>query len=343
MSRTAVVLFNLGGPDKPESVRGFLFNLFNDRAIITLPQPWRWLIARLIAGRRAATARAIYDKIGGASPLLENTVAQAAALTGALGAEHRCFVAMRYWHPFSGVAAAAVKAWNPDRIVLLPLYPQFSTTTTASSFADWHRAAEGAGLSAVPTVALCCYPDDAGFVAATVAAIRAAITEVPPGAPYRILFSAHGLPKKIVSAGDPYQFQVELTVAALRKALEIADLDSVVCYQSRVGPLEWLGPGTDAEIRRAGAEGIGLVVVPVAFVSEHSETLVELDIEYRHLADQAGVTFYHRVATVGCTADFIAGLAALVRTAGSGPEGLRCPAGERICPRPFARCPVGAR
>jgi ferrochelatase len=342
MSRTAVVLFNLGGPDRRESVRGFLFNLFNDRAIITLPQPFRWLIAQLIAGRRAATARAIYDRIGGGSPLLANTLEQATALTEALGAEHRCFVAMRYWHPFSAAAAAEVAAWHPDRIVLLPLYPQFSTTTTESSLADWHRAAARAGLSQVPTVSLCCYPDDGGFVAAAVAAIRAGIALLPPGVPYRILFSAHGLPKKIVAAGDPYQWQVERTVAALREALAIPDLDSVVCYQSRVGPLEWLGPATDAEIRRAGAEGIGLVVVPVAFVSEHSETLVELDIEYRHLADQAGVPFYHRVATVGCAPGFLAGLAALVRSADVGAAGLRCPAGARLCPREFSRCPIGA-
>jgi protoporphyrin/coproporphyrin ferrochelatase len=342
MSRTAVVLFNLGGPDKRESVGGFLFNLFHDRAIIPLPQPWRWLVARLLSGRRAATARAIYDKLGGGSPLLANTLAQAAALTEALGAEHRCFVAMRYWHPFSAAAAASVKAWNPDRIVLLPLYPQFSTTTTESSVADWHAAAARAGLAGVPTVSLCCYPDETGFIAAEVASIRAAVARVPAGAPYRILFSAHGLPKKIVTAGDPYQWQVERTVAALRAALGNADLDSVVCYQSRVGPLEWLGPGTDAEIRRAGAEGIGVVVVPIAFVSEHSETLVELDIEYRHLADQAGVEFYHRAGTVDAAPDFVAGLAALVRAAGSGPTGLRCPAGVRLCPVQFTRCPIAA-
>jgi ferrochelatase len=342
MTRTAVVLFNLGGPEKPESVRGFLVNLFNDRAIITLPQPFRWLIAQLIAGRRAATARAIYDRIGGGSPLLANTLAQAAALTEALGDGHRCFVAMRYWHPFSAAAAAEVKAWHPDRIVLLPLYPQFSTTTTESSLADWHRAASRAGLAGIPTVSLCCYPDDAGFVTAAVAATRAGIARLPSGAPYRILFSAHGLPKKIVAAGDPYQWQVERTVAALRDALAIPDLDSVVCYQSRVGPLEWLGPATDAEIRRAGAEGVGLVVVPVAFVSEHSETLVELDIEYRHVAEQAGVPFYHRVATVGGSLDFISGLAALVRSADVGPAGLRRPAGARLCPKQCTRCPIGA-
>src|SRR5439155_3269622 len=126
MTRTAIVLFNLGGPDRPESVRPFLFNLFNDRAIINLPQPLRWLVARLISGRRAATARAIYDKIGGRSPLLANTAAQAQALETALGADHRCFVAMRYWHPLSDDAARAVKEWRPDRILLFPLYPQLS-------------------------------------------------------------------------------------------------------------------------------------------------------------------------------------------------------------------------
>ena len=337
MSQTAVVLFNLGGPDRPGAVRAFLFNLFNDRAIIGLPQPLRWVIARFISGRRAPTARAIYDKIGGSSPLLANTEAQARALEAALGPGHRCFVAMRYWHPLSDAAARAVAAWQPDRIVLLPLYPQFSTTTTASSLAAWHRAAHHVGL-AVPTAALCCYPRAPGFIAATVTLIRATLAQMPAGLPYRVLFSAHGLPQKIVRAGDPYQFQVEATVAALRDALALPDLDSVICYQSRVGPLAWLGPGTDAEIARAGAAGLALVVVPVAFVSEHSETLVELDIEYRHLAERSGVPAYRRVATVGLRDDFIAGLADLVRKATG--TGLRCGEGARLCPGRFARCPL---
>jgi protoporphyrin/coproporphyrin ferrochelatase len=137
MTRIAVVLFNLGGPDSLASVEPFLFNLFNDQAIISLPQPLRWFVARLIARRRAPIARAIYDKLGGASPLTVNTVAQAAALERALGGNERVFVAMRYWRPFSAETAAAVKAWQPDEVVLLPLYPQFSTTTTGSSLAVW--------------------------------------------------------------------------------------------------------------------------------------------------------------------------------------------------------------
>jgi ferrochelatase len=336
MSRTAVVLLNLGGPDRPQSVRPFLFNLFNDPAIIVLPQPVRWLLAQLISRRRAPIAREIYGKIGGSSPLLANTDAQARAIEAALGPDYRCFLAMRYWHPFSDEAARAVKAWRPDRIVLLPLYPQFSTTTTASSLAAWHDAARRAGVSA-PSASLCCYPREAGFIEAVAAMTHETLARIPAGTAYRVLFSAHGLPKKTVRAGDPYQFQVEATVGALRAALGLSGLDSVICYQSRVGPLEWIGPATDAEIARAGAAGLAVVVVPVAFVSEHSETLVELGIEYRHLAERSGASAYHVVATAGLHEAFIAGLAGLVRRA-PGP-GLRCGEVERICPADFARCP----
>jgi len=339
MSKCAVVLFNLGGPDAPAAVRPFLFNLFNDAAIITLPQPLRGLIAGLIAWRRAPTARAIYDRIGGSSPLLANTEAQARALETALGAGHRSFVAMRHWHPQSLAAAAAVKDWGADEIVLLPLYPQYSTTTTGSSLAEWGRAAKAVGIAA-PTRAICCYPDEAGFIDALAAGIRAALSRWPAGEKKRVLLSAHGLPEKIVAAGDPYRWQVERTAAALRVALGQPELDTVVCYQSRVGPLAWIGPATDAEIRRAGGEGVGLVVLPIAFVSEHSETLVELDIEYRHLAQTAGVPRYVRVPTVGTAPAFIAGLARLVRQARQGAPAAPCPGdGRRLCPTSLSRCP----
>jgi ferrochelatase len=339
MSRTAVVLFNLGGPDRPQSVRPFLFNLFNDRAIIGLPQPFRWLLARLISGRRAAIARAIYGQMGGGSPLLANTEAQARALEATLGPDHRCFIAMRYWHPLSEATARAVAQWGPERIVLLPLYPQYSTTTTASSLAAWHDAARSAGLT-VPTASLCCYPRASGFIAAVAALTRRTLAQIPADMPYRMLFSAHGLPKKIVRGGDPYQFQVEATVAALRSALDLPGLDSTICYQSRVGPLEWIGPATDAEIARAAAAGLAIVVVPVAFVSEHAETLVELGIEYRHLAERNGAPAYHVVATAGLHESFIGELADLVRQATS--EGLRCGEGARFCPDGLLRCPLPA-
>ena len=337
--KLGIVLFNLGGPDSPEAVEPFLRNLFSDPAIISLPAILRIPLARLIARRRAPLAGAIYAHMGGRSPILEETQAQARALEQALGGadlEVKAVVAMRCWHPFSDGAAEALKNFAPDRLVILPLYPQFSTTTSASSFKDWERAARKAGLSQ-PTTRICCYPANAGFVAAAAAKIRAAMSDPVPGVSYRLLLSAHGLPKRTIAAGDPYQWQVEQTAHALVDALGIKELDWNICYQSRVGPLEWLGPSTDAEIRRAGREGKGVIVAPIAFVSEHSETLVELDIEYGKLARDVGVPDYRRAATVSADPLFIAGLAGLVRKALA--DGACISGGEgRICPLAFGRC-----
>jgi ferrochelatase len=337
VSRTAVVLFNLGGPDSLAAVEPFLKNLFSDPAIISLPQPLRWLLAKLIARRRAPTAREIYKRLGNASPILANTKAQAEALEAALGPDHRVFIAMRCWHPFSDEAAARVREWQADEIVLLPLYPQFSITTTASSLEDWHRSAVRAGLKA-PARAVCCYPNAPGFAAALAAGVAAALADWPRALPVRVLLSAHGLPKRIIERGDPYEWQVRETAAAVLKALGRPEIESVVCYQSRVGPLEWLQPATDQEIRRAGAEGRGVIVVPVAFVSEHSETLVELDMDYRDLAREAGVPRYERVPVAGTAPEFIAELARLVRQAPA--AATPCPAeGVRRCPPGLTRCP----
>jgi ferrochelatase len=342
MAKLAVVLMNLGGPDSPEAVKPFLFNLFADPAIIALPNPLRWFVAKLISSRRAPIAQQIYAKIGNASPLTPNTEAQARALEAALGGETRCFIAMRYWHPFSDRAARAIDQWGADEIVLLPLYPQFSSTTTASSLADWHEAAKRAGIAA-PTRAICCAPDEPGFIAALAENIRAALVAWPgeKGTP-RLLLSAHGLPKRTVSRGDPYQSQVEVTAAALRRALARPELDATICYQSRVGPLEWLGPATDAEIRRAGTEKRGLIVAPIAFVSEHSETLVELDIEYGHLAAQSGVPHYVRVPTVSTAPSYIAGLANLVREALASRSAVTPAGGKRRCAPGFTLCACSA-
>jgi ferrochelatase len=308
--KTAVVLFNLGGPDNLDAVRPFLFNLFNDRAIIGVPQPLRWLLARLISRRRAPVARKIYRQIGGRSPILEQTRAQAAALEKALGENYRVFVAMRYWHPFSRQTVREVMAWEPGEVVLLPLYPQFSTTTTGSSIKDWCRQARRAGLAA-PCRVVQDYPCAPGLIAAQAGLIGAALDELQDQ-PVRLLLSAHGLPKKLIERGDPYQRQIEQTARAVVDALGRPDLDWTVCYQSRVGPLEWIGPATPDEIRRAGREGRAVVIAPIAFVSEHSETLVELDMDYRKLAREYGVPAYHRVAAVGTAPDFIAALADLV-------------------------------
>lgn len=339
MPRLAVVLFNLGGPDGPEAVRPFLFNLFNDPAIIGLPSPLRWLVAGLISRRRAPVARAIYDRIGGRSPLLELTHQQADALKSQVGGAVEAFIAMRYWHPMTAEAVAAVKRWGPDRIVLLPLYPQFSTTTTGSSLAAWNKAARNAGLD-VPTTTVCCYPTQPGLIAAQARLIAAALPEAAAKGRPRVLFSAHGLPKKVIAAGDPYQWQVERSAAAVVAALGNKDLDWAICYQSRVGPLEWIGPSTEQEIRRAGGDGVPVIVVPIAFVSEHSETLVELDMEYRELAHAAGVPAFIRVAAVGTAPEFIAGLAGLVRAAAGTAAAMMSQDGQRSCPAGCGKCPL---
>lgn len=350
MKRLAVVLFNLGGPDGPDAVEPFLFNLFKDPAIIGAPGPIRWALAKFISKRRAPLAREIYAHIGGKSPLLGLTNDQAQALDGALGkrfddVEIKSFVSMRYWHPFSDEVVREVKAFDPEGIVLLPLYPQFSTTTTQSSFDDWARAAAAVGF-VVPTKRVCCYPTQPGFVKAQAQLLNIAIAQArESGHPVRVLFSAHGLPKKIVDGKhDPYPDHVHLGAQAIARAMtelggEIEDWR--VCYQSRVGPLEWIGPSTDDEIERAGREGQALVVLPIAFVSEHSETLVELDIEYKHLADAAGVKAYVRVPTVGTHDDFIGGLADAVVGA-LGQSGDPCPQGgaTRICDAFAQACPA---
>ena len=315
MARIAVVLMNLGGPDSLEAVRPFLVNLFSDPAIIGLPGPLRWPLARLIAWRRAPVARMIYARLGGQSPLLANTDAQAQALEGALGSGYRCFVAMRYWHPSSAKTAREVADWAPDEIVCLPLYPQFSTTTTASSLASWQLAAKQQGLDR-PTRCVRCYPSEKGLIEALARLIRPALdTASTAGQSPRLLLTAHGLPMKIVRSGDPYPSQVEQTAAAVVEVLAKPGLDWRVCYQSRVGPLRWLEPSTDEEIKRAGREGVPLVVAPISFVSEHSETLVELDLDYHDLAEASGVPAYYRVATVSVEPAFIGALASLVHRA----------------------------
>ena len=344
MKKIAVVLFNLGGPDSLEAVQPFLFNLFNDKAIIGAPQPFRWIIAKLISSRRARIAREIYSALGGKSPLLENTQVQAEALEQTLRAsrpndEIRCFIAMRYWHPMADQTSALVRDWGADSVVLLPLYPQYSVTTTSSSFRDWHRASASAGLSA-DIHAICCYPKSLKFTGAVADRLREEINATEDIDSVRVIFSAHGLPKKVVDSGDPYKWGIEQTAAMVINATGVDGLDWVIAYQSRVGPFEWIKPYTDDEIRRAGEANKRLILVPIAFVSEHSETLVELDIEYRELARKSGVPGYKRVGTVGDDDSFIAGLRLLVDDALSREPGLHGPDGKHICPSFCTKCPL---
>ncbi len=326
--RLAVVLFNLGGPDSLKAVEPFLFNLFNDPAIIPLPGLLRRVVARTIARRRREEASRNYAHMGGASPLLAETEAQARALEALLahslkGYEARVFTAMRYWRPFTQEAAERVQAFGPEHIVLLPLYPQYSTTTTGSSSAAWRKAYKGGGEVHSP----CCYFQESGLVAAQVQNIRRTFDAAGRPEPVRLLFSAHGLPESVIKRGDPYQWQVERTCEAV--VHELGDgWDWQVCYQSRVGPMKWIGPSTPEAIEAAGREGKGVLLVPIAFVSEHVETLVELDRDYRQLAEKVGCPVYLRAPTPSTHPSFIHGLARTVggalRSAGVSPAGPAC-------------------
>lgn len=335
-SKVAVVLFNLGGPDGPGAVRPFLENLFSDPAIIDLPWIARRPLAALIARLRRKSATANYAIMGGSSPLLAETEAQAAALEVRLnedqsGRIYKTFIAMRYWRPLTRQAAAAVARFVPDEVILAPLYPQYSTTTTGSSLRAWKEAYRGPGQ--VRT--LCCWYDNPGLVAAHAARIRS-VWEAAGRPKVRLLFSAHGLPEKIVAGGDPYQWQIEQTCAKVAAALG-DDWDWQVCYQSRVGPLQWLGPSTPQAIAEAAKDGLGVLIDPIAFVSDHIETLVELDREYAEMAHEAGVPTYLRAPVVGVLPEFINGLAGAVTRSlcrlGPSPDGSPCSDRFRRCAR----------
>lgn len=308
MKRVAVLLFNLGGPKKPEDVKPFLYNLFRDKYIIDLPFGIRQGVASMIANSRAASARKNYAYMGGGSPIVRETEAQARALESYIngktkGLEARVFVGMRYWHPFIEQAAADIAAWRPDEVVVLPLYPQFSSTTTLTAFEAFEKAYKGKAR----VTNVCCYAANDHFIKAHTELLKARLKGIKDKDSYRVLFSAHGLPEKIVQKGDPYQVQVEATVSRVMASLN-SEIDHIICYQSRVGPMKWIGPSTDEMIRQAGKDGKSVIVVPIAFVSEHIETLVELDIEYGHLAKEAGIRDYIRIPALGVDTNYIKAL-----------------------------------
>ncbi len=339
MKKTAVILFNLGGPDSKESIEPFLFNFFMDKNIVRLPQPFRYMLAKKISSSRSRReANDSYKELGFKSPLLDNTRAQAKALEEKLGESFKVFVCMRYWHPMAGEVAREVKEYGPEKIVLLPLYPQFSTTTTRSSFQAWEIAAQEADLN-VQQSALCCYPFNQGFVEASAQNIKAVYESAQKdGHDHpRILFSAHGLPEKIVRDGDPYQWQCEQAAEKIAAATGIESIDWQICYQSRVGRLKWITPSLDEALEKAAHDNKAVIIYPHAFTQEHVETLVELDIEYKHMAEKLGLPGYYRAGTVGAHPSFIEGLAKIVEghldQEGTQPEG-----NTRLCPHSFQEC-----
>lgn len=296
--RKAVVLFNLGGPDSLEAVKPFLFNLFNDKRIISLPQPFRYFLAKYISSKRTPFAQDVYKQIGNKSPIVEETLKQSSALNDILGKNYEVFIAMRYWHPFVEEILPKINSGEFNEAILLPLYPQFSTTTSLSSIESCFEKI------AIPKKVICCYYKHPLFIQATAELARQHYEEASKIGKPILLFSAHGLPVSIVKKGDPYEFQVGETAKSIVEALNIEDLDWEICYQSKVGRQKWLEPNTEEVIHKHSDRPI--VLLPIAFVSEHSETLVELDIEYARLAK-----YFFRVPTASTHPKFIQCLAEL--------------------------------
>ena len=333
--KRAVILFNLGGPDKLDSVEPFLFNLFKDPEIISIPAILRYPLAKFISKRRAPIAKNIYKEIGNKSPILELTQNQAKKLENNLCeiGNYKCFVVMRCWHPRATEVIKKVKDYNPEEIILLPLYPQFSASTSGSSINEWIDVCKKENFK-VKTKIICCYPTQDDFISSHAELIKKTLKTVESNN-FKLLFSAHGLPENKIKKGDPYQWQIEQTVEGIMSKLKNENLDHIICYQSRVGPLKWIGPSTDDVIIKYSKEKKGIIVVPVAFVSEHSETLVELDIEYKKLAEKNGCSFYKRVSALGVEENFIKGLTELVlqkETSGNFVSPLICPDKYKKCP-----------
>ena len=338
--KKAIILFNLGGPDKLENVEPFLFNLFNDPAILNLPTFLRYPLAKLISNRRAPIAKKIYAELGGSSPILKLTKEQSYALEIKLNQtqeedEYKCFIIMRCWNPRAKDVIKDVQLYGPDEVVLMPLYPQYSAATSGSSIKEWKDVCKKNNYY-VKTSTICCYPTDQNFINAHTKEIIKKIKNLKN---FKLIFSAHGLPEKNIKKGDPYQWQVEQSVKKIVESLNDDNLDWILSYQSRVGPLKWIGPSTETIIIENSKIGKHIVLVPIAFVSEHSETLVELDIEYKEIADANGCKNYTRVPALGINEDFIKTMSELIikKDKYKINENLYPP--KIQCPSKFKKCP----
>ena len=312
--KLGVVLFQLGGPDSLNAIEPFLYNLFCDPDIIDFPfaRIARQPLAKLISTTRARHVAHHYARIGGRSPILEFTARQAAALEADLRRDFdaRVAVAMRYWHPFTAEAVEAMERHAPDEIVLLPLYPQYSATTTGSSLNEWRRLWKRTG---VPVIEIREFYEEPAYLDAVVEAVNAALAQFAGPADVDMIFSAHSIPVAMVEKGDPYQRQIERTVDLVWQRGQWPGRRQL-CYQSKVGASKWLSPSMHETVKRLAAEGRRhLLVAPISFVSDHVETLFEIDIEHREQARDLGIADYRMVPGLNDTPAFIRALGGLVR------------------------------
>jgi len=308
MAKIGVILMNMGGPDSLEAIRPFLYNLFSDHEIIRIPRLIQKPVAWLIAKNRAEKTKEYYIKMGGKSPQKEQTFQQAEELQKRVGDGFVVTVGMRYWHPFIEEAVEKLLEENVQKIILLPLYPQYSRTTTGSSFKEFDKIYTKKNIN-IPVKRINSYHNHPLFIKAWVEKIKQDLEEKYTD--FYLLFSAHSLPEKLIKEGDPYKDQIEETVKLIMEHFPKNRYS--IAYQSKVSPVKWLEPFTDEEIKRLGEEGVKkLAVIPVSFVSEHSETLYELDIQYGKLAEEVGITEYKRVGTLRNQPYFIEALKDLI-------------------------------
>jgi ferrochelatase len=323
--RLGVALFQLGGPDSLEAIKPFLKNIFSDPDIISfrLGGRLRRAVAGLIAEGRAPRVAKYYREIGGRSPILDITLGQAAALEAALSDEYDCRVvtAMRYSEPYIGDAVSQLADFTPDKVVLLPLYPQYSKTTTGSSFNEWDRQGSKKLFPFKEEKKIFSFHLDQRYIDAVVARINEGVQFFDGDAKTKLhfLFSAHGLPKRYLNMGDPYKNQIEETVSAVMSRGGFGNSHSLA-YQSRIGPVKWLQPFVQDEVVRLAGMGVrDLLVIPISFVSDHLETLHELGIKLKDLADREGIKSYRVAPSLNDSPQFIDALKSLVMKQVEGP------------------------
>jgi len=313
-----VLLLNLGGPDSLDAVEPFLYNLFRDPDVIDYPVG-RWIrnrIAASIARKRTPMVQDYYRLIGGKSPILDYTKNQARLLEQALKPHgvFTCLIGMRYWHPMIDTAVNTALGIAARRCIVLPLYPQYSLATTGSAFTEVRRLLRQRAARRLAVRFVDDWHDHPAYIAALADRIKAGLGRIPaPHERVHLVFSAHGLPEKLIRKGDPYQRQIEETVRLTVKALGYDDARVHLCYQSRVGPLKWIGPSTEELLKALAGRGVrSVLVVPVSFVSDHLETLYEIDILYKNMAKELGITDWHRAPSLNDAPLFIEALKTIV-------------------------------
>ncbi|MBF2089007.1 MAG: ferrochelatase [Synechococcales cyanobacterium K44_A2020_017] len=326
MGRVGVLLLNLGGPERLEDVRPFLFNLFSDPEIIRIPFTWMQKpLAWLISTSRARKSQDNYRQIGGGSPLRRITEEQAQALEASLrqrGQDAQVYIGMRYWYPFTEEAIARIKRDKIEKLVILPLYPQFSISTSGSSFRLLEKIwGDDPALEKIEYTVIPSWYNSPGYLRAMADLIAQQLDQFPNPDQVHVFFSAHGVPISYVEeAGDPYQREIEDCTALIMKTLNRPNAHTLA-YQSRVGPVEWLKPYTEDAIEELANDGVeNLAVVPISFVSEHIETLQEIDMEYREIAEEAGIEHFQRVPALNTHPVFIEDLATMVEQAIASPS-----------------------